>query len=74
MMPKEQLREQLSQTADLFYQERKNEGMQSFMSLAGIIGQQTVWQKYINPLFDALEEGDYILAADILQHDMAEKL
>lgn len=73
-MTTEELRERLSQTADFFYQDRNEDGMQAFMSLAGIIGQQTVWQKYINPLFDALEKGDFILAADILQHDMAENM
>lgn len=73
-MTTEELRKQLSQTADYFYQERNEEGMKAFMSLAGLIGQQPKWQKQINPLFDALEKADYILAADILQHDMAEKL
>lgn len=73
-MTVEELREQLSQTADCFYQDRNEEGMKAFMTLAGPIGQQREWQEYINPLFDALEQGDYIWAADILQHDMAESI
>lgn len=69
-----ELKQQLTQTADFFYQEQNEEGMQRFMQLAGFLGQVSAFKDFINPLFDALEQDDYILAADILQHEMAEKL
>ena len=69
-----ELKQRITETADCFYQERNEEGMQRFMQLAGFLGQVPVFKDAINPLFDALEQDDYILAADILQHEMAERL
>lgn len=68
------LKEELTQIADLFYQERNEEGMTMFLSKSAEIGQIPIFEEQIHPLFDALEQGDYILAADILQHEMAERL
>lgn len=69
-----ELKEQLVQVADCFYQEKNEEGMQQFMQCAAYIGQVPEFSGWIEPLFDALDEEDYILAADILQHEMAERL
>lgn len=68
------LKEKLIEVSDYFYQERTQEGMNLFLSIAGFIAQIPAIAGYINPLFDALEKDDYILAADILYHEIAMKL
>ena len=70
----QELRKQLTQVADCFYQARNEEGFQLFLSVTAQIGAVKEFIPYINPLFDALEQDDFILAADILQHDMVEKI
>lgn len=69
-----EIKERLIKVADCFYQEKNEEGMQDFMQCAASIGQVPAFSVFIDPLFDALEQEDYILAADILQHEMAERL
>lgn len=69
-----EFKEQLIKAADCFYQEKNEEGMQEFMQCAASIGQVPAFSGRIDPLFDALDKEDYILAADILQHEMAEQL
>lgn len=68
------LKNELTQIADFFYQEQNEEGMDAFLKIAARIGQNPELSGFVNPLFDALEQGDYILAADILQHEMAEQI
>ena len=68
------LRKNLITLADMFYQDRTEDGLNVFMSLTPYIGKVADFSPFINPLFDALEQGDYILAADILVHEMAAKL
>lgn len=72
-MKQEELKKKLSLLADCFYQERNEEGMGQIMELAVHIGLVPEWKEFVNPLFDALEREDYILAADIIQHELVEK-
>lgn len=69
-----ELKNVLIQIADCFYQERNEDGITLFLKKAAEIGQIPMFQKQIQSLFDALERKDYILAADILQHEMAEQI
>ena len=71
-MNQEELKEKLTLLADCFYQERNEEGMEQIMELAPFIGMVPQWKAFIDPLFDALEGEDYILAADIIQHERVE--
>ena len=71
-MNQEELKEKLTLLADCFYQERNEEGMKQIMELAPYIGLVSEWKEFIDPLFDALEVEDYILAADIIQHELVE--
>mgnify|MGYP006972692818 FL=1 len=71
-MNQEELKERLTLLADCFYQERNEEGMEQIMELAPFIGMVPHWKAFIDPLFDALEGEDYILAADIIQHELVE--
>lgn len=57
--------------ADLFYQNRTAEGMECFMANVAVLGQLSAAAPWINPLFDALEQGDYIYAADLLRYEIA---
>jgi hypothetical protein len=63
-------KERLLEAADCFYQERNQQGMELFLaeaaSLAGVKG----YEEQIQALFDALEAEDYILAADLLSHEI----
>ncbi len=69
-----ELKESLTQIADCFYQERNEEGMDAFFKVTAELGKIRGIGEFINPLFDALEGADYILAADILQHEMVKRL
>lgn len=57
--------------ADLFYQNRTAEGMECFMANVAVLGQLPAAAPWINRLFDALEQGDYIYAADLLRYEIA---
>lgn len=59
------------ETADLFYQSRIAEGMECFMAHVASLGQLPTAAPWINPLFDALERGDYLYAADVLCYEIA---
>lgn len=69
-----ELKQKLIEISDLFYQDDTEKGMEQFMQTAVLFAQKPALAVYINPLFDALEQQDYILAADILVHEMAAKL
>ena len=69
-----ELKQKLIEISDLFYQDDTEEGMGQFMQTAVLFAQNPALAVYINPLFDALDQQDYILAADILVHEMAAKL
>lgn len=68
------LRQKLTDIANLFYQERINEGMQLFPSIIEMILPISEFAELIEPLFQAIENKDYILAADIFSHEMAERI
>ncbi len=70
----EELKKKLIEISDCFYQNRTQEGMALFMETAGLLAQVPAFAAFINPLFDALEQDDFILAADILYHEMTEKI
>ena len=44
--------------ADLFYGEQAEEGMNAFMAQAGQLSALPQAAEIVNPLFDALEQGD----------------
>ncbi len=69
-----EIKELLSRIADYFYQGKNDEGMSLLMESVGEIGGAPGAGQFINPLFDALDGADYILAADILQHEIAENI
>jgi hypothetical protein len=73
-MRADELKQKLTEAADCLYQEKTQEGVDAVLSLAVALGREEKISSDINPLFDALEQGDYILAADVLQHEMAEKI
>lgn len=70
----EYIKQSFKRIADCFYQERTEEGLQLFMQVAGELGKVTEFSECINPLFDALEQDNYIMAADIISHEMLEKI
>lgn len=57
--------------SDLFYQDRTAEGMECFMANVAVLGQLPAAAPWINSLFDALEQGDYMYAADLLRYEIA---
>lgn len=73
-MDLEYITQSFRRIADCFYQERNEEGLQLFMKIAGELGKVTAFSEHIDPLFDALECDDYILAADIISHEMLVKI
>ncbi|MDY3908542.1 MAG: hypothetical protein SOZ48_02260 [Eubacterium sp.] len=70
----EELKRKLVEISNYFYQERNQEGMNLFMETVGMVAQMSSMTEYIEPLFDALENDDYILAADILYHEVVMKM
>lgn len=55
--------------ADLFYEEQAEEGVNAFMAQAGQLSALPQAAEIVNPLFDALEQGDYLYAADLLLYE-----
>lgn len=70
----EVVKKKLIEIATCFYQERIQDGMDMFMEVIKIIVQINEFKDYINPLFDAVEEKDYVLVADIFYHEMAMRI
>lgn len=70
----ETIKKRLTENANLFYQERIAEGMQLFPGTIEMILQIPEFTELIEPLFQAIENKDYILAADIFYHEMAENI
>lgn len=68
------VKEQLVEISTLFYQEKIQEGMELFLPIIELIIQIPEFSHCIQPLFDAVENKDYVLAADIFYHEMAEKI
>ena len=68
------LKEKLIEISAYFYQERIQEGMGMFMDVVGLVIQIPEFSECINPLFDAVEHKDYVLAADIFYHEMAMRI
>jgi len=58
----------------LFYQEKNQEGMDSFMNNIEVFSKEEKILPDLAKVLDAIEVGDYILAADILHHDIVSKL
>lgn len=65
--------DQLREIANLFYRDQNEQGVEQILKCAEHLAKVPDAARWINPLFDALELGDYILAADILQHELVEK-
>lgn len=57
--------------ADLFYGGNPAEGMKCFMEHVSALGQLPAAAPWVNPLFDALDQGDYLYAADLLRYEIA---
>lgn len=68
------VKKKLIEIATCFYQERIQDGMDMFMEVIKIIVEINEFKEYINPLFDAVEEKDYVLVADIFYHEMAMRI
>lgn len=68
------VKEKLIQISTFFYQEKIKEGMEMFMEVIGMVVQIPEFSECINPLFDAVEKKDYVLAADIFYHEMAMRI
>lgn len=64
----------LEQIADCFYQGRNDAGIELLMGAVAEIGAASQGEDIVNQLFDAIEQEDYILAADLLHHEIAAKL
>ncbi|MCH5266607.1 MAG: hypothetical protein J1F02_11955 [Lachnospiraceae bacterium] len=64
----------LVEISTCFYQERISDGMNMFMDVVGLVTQIPEFAELINPLFDAVEHKDYVLAADIFYHEMAMRI
>lgn len=65
------VKEQLMQISDLFYEDRVKEGVDSFIECVGVFAKVPAFGEFINPVFDALEREDYLYVADILRYEMA---
>jgi hypothetical protein len=68
------VKDKLEEISTLFYQEKIQEGMEMFMDVIGMIVQIPEFAPCIDPLFDAVEKKDYVLAADIFYHEMAQRI
>lgn len=73
-MDLEKVKISLMSISTLFYQEKIQEAMKLFLPAIEIIVQIPEFSPLIQPLFDAVENKDYIMAADILYHEMACKI
>lgn len=69
-----EMKENLLQIATLFYQEKIQEAMKLFLPTVEMIVQIPEFSPLIQPLFDAIEKKDYIMAADIFYYEMACKI
>ena len=67
----EKVKESLIEISTLFYQEKIQEAMELFLPTVEMIIMIPEFSQFIQPLFDAVENKDYIMAADILYHEMA---
>lgn len=68
------LKEKLTEISTLFYQEKYEKGMELFMAEVAKLALVPEFSAHINPLFDAVEAQDYVLAADILYYEMVKKI
>lgn len=68
------VKDKLIEISTLFYQEKIQEGMDMFMEVIELVVQIPEFADCINPLFDAVEKKDYVLAADIFYHEMAMRI
>lgn len=73
-MQSDELKEQLVEVANYFYQERIEEGMSLFLGVVEKLVGIPEFASLLPPLFDAVEVKDYVLAADIFYHEMAMKM
>ncbi len=68
-----ELKHNLEEISDCFYQERAEDGVSLFMNVVALMAQTPECQNFLNPLFDAIEQGDYLLSADLIYHEMLKK-
>ena len=73
-MDLEKAKTSLKEISTLFYQEKIQEAMKLFLPTVEMVVQIPEFSPFIQPLFDAVENKDYIMAADILYHEMACKI
>lgn len=73
-MDLEKVKISLMNISTLYYQEKIQEAMKLFLPAVEMIIQIPEFSPLIQPLFDAVENKDYITAADILYHEMACKI
>ena len=66
-----ELKKKLIEIATCFYQQRNNDGMGMFMEVMETVVTIPEFKDLMNPLFEAVEAKDYVLAADIFYHEMA---
>lgn len=65
------LKEKCIGIAYCFYQEKIQEGLGMLEIVVGMVLQVPEFCDLINPLLDAVEKKDYVLAADIFYHEIA---
>lgn len=65
------LKEKCVEISYCFYQERIQEGLGMLEAVLGMILQVPEFGDLINPLLEAVEGKDYVLAADIFYHEVA---
>ncbi len=68
------VREKLIQMSEFFYQRRSQEGLALLPETVERLLKIPESAEYIEPLLDAIEQGDYVLAADICYHEIARRI
>lgn len=66
----DELIDALKEASDLMYAGRDTEGRQLFLDNVQKLGGIPGIQEVIDPLFDAIERGDYLFLADIIRYDI----
>lgn len=68
------LKNECIEIATCFYQEKVNDGLARLEPALEKILKIPAFGGLVNPLLEAIQNGDYVLAADIFYHEMAMKL
>ena len=83
-MEKQEIKQEIQDVAELFYQQKNTEGyqrlnqlLQDLSAYVGIITEEEQPMEFLEALkeaLDAMEQKDTTLLADILQYELIEKL